>query len=295
MDQEWREEVLSRKGFDKLGISIYRNSIKEHEQFVPPGNDREEQIRSCLWLVNSMAKKFMGRGVEYKDLLGAGNLGLMDAADKYNPKKHPDVKFSSYATWWIRQKMLREIYDHGRPVKLSVHVFEDYHAIINAIKEYNIPPANLKEISSRTDLSEKRIAKVLEYYNARCLSFDYPLYFDNGDGNDATLVDGTPSPFESQEETYFHEEAKEQLKALLCRLKPRDRDIIERRWGCNGYGKEQTLHECGEAYGITRERVRQIEKRTMERLKKLCGVDHDTKLRKLRGTVLRRNHQKKEA
>lgn len=295
MDQEWRDEVLSRKGFDKLGISIYRNSIKEHERFVPPENDREEQIRSCLWLVNSMAKKFMGRGIEYNDLLGAGNLGLMDAADKFDPIKHPDVKFSSYATWWIRQKMLREIYDHSRPVKLSVHVVEDYHAIINAIKEYSISPSDLKEISSKTDLSEKRITKVLEYYNARCLSFDYPLYFDNGDGNDATLVDGTPSPCENQEETFFHKEAKEQIKTLLCRLKPRDRDIIERRWGCNGYGEPQTMQVCGDAHGITKQRAEQIEKRAIVRLRFLCGVKSNVSLRSVRGIMKRRSHQKKES
>ena len=301
LPQDYQEELLSRQGFDKLGVSIYRNSIKEHEQFVPHKNEREEQIRSCLWLVHSMAKHFLGRGIDYDDLVAAGNEGLVFSTQKYNPTEHPDVKFGSYAVWWIRQRMLQEIYLRSRTIKMPHRIYENYSKIRNTARIFQLDinnPADSQKLQEESGLSGKRIKNVLAYYETQCLSFDYPMHFSNDKGGEssACLVDVTPGLLPSQEEIYETNEAHCQLESLMHCLSPRERDVIERRWGCNGYGGvPQTMRECAEAHGdLSRERIRQIENVAIKKLREAAGVKTTVKINATKDPIRRTNHMKKE-
>jgi len=299
LPQDYHEELLSRQGFDKLGVSIYRNSIKEHERFVPPEDTREEQIRSCLWLVHSMAGKFLGRGVDYDDLVSSGNEGLVFATTKFNPVAYPGVKFGSYAVWWIRQRMIQEIHYRSRTIKIPTRIYEDYRKIRNAARVHSLSltdPSDAAKLQEESGLSTDRIAKVIEHYEIQCLSLDHPLHFDRGDkgDSDACLVDGIPSEAPSQEDLYQTYEVHQRLDSLMGRLSPRERDIIERRWGCNGYGGEpQTMGECAEAHGnISRQRVQQLETRAMGKLRRAAGTS--VKIGARKDPVRRTNRMKKE-
>lgn len=223
-----------------------------------------EQKLSCgnLRLVISVAKKYKNKGINFLDLIQEGNTGLMKAVEKYEYRK--GFKFSTYATWWIRQAITRAIADNSRTIRLPVHMIDAYNRIKSAIAKYNQlyrREPDIEEIAAETQLSTDDIKRILQI-SKQPVSFDKPIKQDE-DTKFLDFIADTSGRDPVENTTQLH--LKETIDKLLNKLTFREREIIKLRYGIDT-GYFYTLEEVGKIFKITRERVRQIEVKALQKL-----------------------------
>lgn len=237
---------------------------RHYEKIIEEGRQaREHLIKANTRLVVSIAKKYMGRGVPFLDLIQEGNLGLMKSVEKFNYKL--GFRFSTYATWWIRQTITRAIADQSRTIRVPVHMNDRIRRLYKATRELEQAlgrqptPA---EVAQELGMDSEQVEWMLRV-SWRPLSLEQPIGEEEDNEFGAFIEDeNTPSPAQ----TVYEELLKTKIEEVLSTLTPREQRILRLRFGLVN-GKCYTLEEVGQKFGLTRERIRQIEARALRRLR----------------------------